>query len=104
MPRDSLIVTDDNTRCGKTSERPEADRARSPTVVLTPGEKAVIRGFAPDPDFWNTIGSDDAPVAVIRPAVKEGRVSVKPAATLNVTPPEPTPSVFRSAIAAARLG
>ncbi len=58
---------------------------------------AVISGFAPEPDFWNTTGFDAVPVAVI---TRFDAVSVKPAATLKVTPPDPTPDELSAVIAA----
>ena len=77
-----------------------------PRVVLAamvPAPEAVMTGLAPLPDFWKTIGLADVPVAVIKPERAVVKVSVYPAATLNVTPPVPTPWVFRSVMAAAMV-
>ena len=60
----------------------------------------VITGLLPVPDFWKTIGSVSVPVAVMAGGLS---LKVAPAETLKVTPPAPTPLVFKALMAAVKV-
>ena len=67
----------------------EPEKQRMKSIEPVPGVAAVMTGSEPVPDFRKTIGLSAEPVAVIKPASGEVKVSVWPAATRNVTPPGP---------------
>jgi len=54
-----------------------------------------MTGLAPSPDFWKMTELFRDPEAVINPAMGVEKVSVWPAATLNIMPPGPAPWLFR---------